>query len=139
VQRFWRSLAVWPGRAVPAVLYAVLVFGGSVVNPPSTGITLAGPLGLVGADKWFHAAIYAVLVVLVAYALWARTPRVILIAVAVASLYGAGIEVVQSMLPFRSFETLDMLANAVGALLAGVVLWVLSSRIERKFEKSVRS
>jgi VanZ family protein len=45
--------------------------------------------------------------------------------------YGAGIEVVQSFLPFRSFDPLDALANTLGALLIGIVLWILSRRAER--------
>ncbi|WP_379813707.1 VanZ family protein [Halorientalis brevis] len=139
MQSPWRSLTAWPGRTGPAVLYAVIVFGGSVVPPPSSGISPAGPFGLVGADKWLHAATYAAFVVLVVYALWTVTPRLLVVAVVVASAYGAGLEVVQSFLPLRSFDLLDMLANVLGALLAGVVLWVLSRRSALPWEKRIRS
>ena len=139
MQSIWRSLTDWPGRAVPAVVYVFIVFGGSVVTPPGSGLTPTGPFGLVGADKWLHAATYAALVVLVAYAMWTITPRLLVVAITLAAVYGAGLEVVQSFLPLRSFDLLDMLANALGALLAGVVLWVLSRRSELPWEKKIRS
>lgn len=139
VQPSWRSLTDWPGRAVPAVLYAAVVFAASVADPPSGGLPLAGPFGLVGVDKWIHVGTYAALAVLVAYALWTTTSRRLIAAVVVASAYGLGIEVVQSVLPLRAFELLDVLANTLGALLAAVVLWVLSHRTALVGEKETRS
>jgi VanZ family protein len=118
-------------RAVPAVCYAVVVLVASVVDPPAGGSVSTGPLGLVGFDKWLHGLGYAVFAALLAYALWATTTRRLAVAVAAATAYGAGIEVVQSFLPFRSFDPLDALANTLGALLIGIVLWILSRRAER--------
>ena len=121
-------LSAWPWRAGPAVAYVVLVFVASVADPPSGGLAPAGPLGLVGVDKWVHALTYAVLVVLVAHGLRATTRRLLAVAVLVAVGYGTGIEVVQSALPWRSFGTLDVLANATGAVLAGVLVRAVSGR-----------
>lgn len=45
-----------------------------------------------------------------------------------ASLMGVAVEGVQYLLPWRSFELLDMLANSTGALL-GVLLLALSRRV----------
>ncbi|SEO41648.1 VanZ like family protein [Halorientalis persicus] len=108
-------------RAVPAVCYAVIVLGASVVEPPAGGLTPTGPLGLVGVDKWVHAVGYATLAVLLAYALRATTTRRLVVVAALAIAYGAGIEVVQSFLPFRAFSLADALANAVGVSLVVIV------------------
>jgi VanZ family protein len=126
VQSIRHSLREWPGRTVPAIVYAGIVFAASVVNPPSGGQPAVGPLGLVGADKWVHAIAYAVLTVLLAYALWATTFRLLVVVAVVASVYGLGIELVQSALPFRTFDRLDAAANTLGVLVAGLVLWVVS-------------
>ncbi|RXK47488.1 VanZ family protein [Halorientalis pallida] len=119
-----------PARAVPVIVYAAVVLVASVADPPAGGLTPAGPLGLVGVDKWLHAVGYATLTLLVAYALSGATKRWPAVAVAVAAIYGAGIEVVQSVLPFRSFDVLDVLANTLGALLVGIVVSVVSRRSE---------
>lgn len=132
VQSVPRPLSEWPGRAVPALVCAVVVFGASVVNPPSSGLTPTGPLGLVGVDKWLHVGGYAVLASVVGYALWVRAARPLVLAVVIVSVYGAGLEGVQSLLPLRSFDLLDMLANALGACLAALVLSTVSSWLEHR-------
>lgn len=126
MQSLRHSLGEWPGRAVPAIVYAGIVFAASVVNPPSGGVPAVGPLGLVGADKWVHATAYAVLTVFLAYALRATTFRLLVAVAVVASVYGVGIELVQSTLPFRTFDRLDAAANTLGVLVAGVSLRVTS-------------
>jgi VanZ family protein len=123
--------ATRPVRAVPAACYAVVVLVASVVDPPAGGLTPTGPLGLVGIDKWFHVGGYATLAALLSYALWATTGRRHAVAVGLAITYGAGIEVVQSFLPYRAFGVGDLLANAVGAGLAGLALWLASRRRAR--------
>ncbi|WP_254536060.1 VanZ family protein [Halomarina litorea] len=119
----------------PLVRYGLvgLVAGGillaSVVDPPSTGPTPLGPLGLLPLDKWLHALGYGGLTGALAYAMVPRTvpgdgrpERTVLaglaVAVAVAAGYGFGIELVQGMLPARSFDVADAAANGTGALLA---------------------
>lgn len=108
---------------MPALLYAVVVVGASVINPPSGSLAPTGPLGLVGVDKWIHGVTYATFVALLCYALWTATSRPLPVAVVVAIVYGAGVEIVQSFVPLRAFSLLDVLANAIGAVLSGLVLW----------------
>ncbi|MFC7045593.1 VanZ family protein [Halobacteriaceae archaeon GCM10025711] len=105
------------------VAYAAYLFVASVVDPPSNALSPAGPLGLVGLDKWLHAVAYAGLAFAVAYAILAHTPRDYLVVVLAAVAFGAGIEVVQYGLPERAFDVADMAANAVGAVLATACWW----------------
>ncbi|WP_424017735.1 VanZ family protein [Halorientalis pallida] len=128
----WSSAIGVPGsgRAVPAVAYAAVLLVASVVAPPAGGLAPTGPLGFVGVDKWLHAVGYATLTLLVAYALRATTGRRVALAVALAVAYGGGIEVVQSFLPVRSFDLLDVLANTLGALLVGIALSLVSRRAD---------
>ncbi|SDZ89302.1 VanZ like family protein [Haloplanus vescus] len=107
------------------VAVAALVFAASVVRPSGAASTLPGASGLVSATGWLHAVAYATLAVLVANALRGdgRPDWVALGAgFALATAYGAGIELVQSTLAYRAFETADLLVNTVAAALS-VVLW----------------
>ena len=117
-------------RTAAFAAVAAIVFVASVVDPGTTGTATAraGPLGLVGFDKWVHGAAYATLALLGASALAARPSTrgrdgwsLVLVVVGVAA-FGAGVEVVQSTLPVRSFDVLDVAANATGALV-GVGAW----------------
>ena len=73
-------------------------------------------------DKLVHAAMYGTLMALHARtrprALWGR------VALALAA-YGAVIEVLQGLTPYRSASLLDALANAAGI---SIMLWVLALR-----------
>jgi VanZ family protein len=94
--------------------------GSSLPNVPSP------PGGL--TDKEVHAALYAGLAAVLLRALaggsWRRlTLGRALEAAAVATLYGVVDEFHQRLVPGRSFETMDMIADAAGAALASVVLW----------------
>jgi VanZ family protein len=104
---------------VTAVLTAILV--ASVVRPPGAGRPVTGPFGLFPLSTWLHGVAYAGLAVVLAYALQCR-PRpnwwILAVAVVLATAYGVGIELLQSTLAYRSFETGDILANAVAAALA---------------------
>ena len=109
-------------------LAVVAVAGGilyaSVLDPPASGLTPLGPLGLVGMDKWLHALAYAGLAGTLAVALAPRTPtsRVVVLAGLLSVGYGVGIEFVQAPLPERSFSLADVAADAVGAAL-GLLGW----------------
>ncbi|WP_435359483.1 VanZ family protein [Haloarchaeobius sp. DFWS5] len=118
---------------VVAVL-ALTVFVASVITPPGTGsagdsvTSGTGPLGLVGADKWFHATGYATLAVVAATAKkpeswWGHAT--ILVAVAA---FGGSIEVVQLFLPARAFDLTDAAVNTVGAAL-GLGCWLAYARL----------
>jgi VanZ family protein len=124
-----QALKQRPRRTLVVVGYALLVFVASVVNPPGGGQEMAttGPFGLVGADKWLHAIGYTVLTAGLASVFDARTRRLLLVSAVIAVVYGAGIEIVQGFLPYRSLSIADFGANAVGAAL-GVAVWAAVCR-----------
>lgn len=116
----------------------VVVFVGSVLPLPTggdAGVALAGPFG-VGADKVVHAVSYAVIagLAVVGLAVWGTRQRgsrasvglagLVAVVLAVAA-FGAGVEVVQSVVPGRTASGADAVANAVGAVVgvAAVVGW----------------
>jgi VanZ family protein len=104
---------------VTAVLTAILV--ASIVRPPGAGRVVTGPFGVLPLSTWLHGVAYAGLAVVLAYALGSN-PRpnwqILVVVFAFATAYGAGIELIQSTLAYRSFETGDILVNAVAAALA---------------------
>ncbi|WP_224268114.1 VanZ family protein [Haloprofundus salinisoli] len=111
-------------RWAAVVVVAGGVFVASVVTPPSDGVPALGPFGLVGADKWLHAAAYAVVAGTLSHALSTRVQRASLGGFVGGSVYGLGIELVQGLVPARQFDLLDAVANGVGAAL-GAGLWVV--------------
>ncbi|WP_411965370.1 VanZ family protein [Haloferax sp. YSMS24] len=123
------TLREHPRRTLVVLGYALAVFVASVVPTPPGGLTPTGPFGVVGLDKWVHAVGYAVLGFGCASALQARQAREMGIAVAAAGLFGATIELVQALVPYRSFSLLDMGANVLGAFV-GVVLWYAVTRLQ---------
>ncbi|WP_435196271.1 VanZ family protein [Natronomonas sp. EA1] len=113
-------------RSALAVAVALAIAVASVVTPPASGapdLVLGLPL-----DKWLHAVGYAVLAFAIGFARLARDPRALALAWLLAAAYGLGIEGVQAFLPARSFDPLDMVANAVGAGIGTVVWWVVARR-----------
>jgi VanZ family protein len=105
----------------PVLCYMAAIFGtSSLSHVPSP------PAGL--TDKHVHALLYAGLagVTLRASAggSWRRvTLRASLGASLIATAFGVFDECHQLFVPGRSFEILDMVANAIGALLASGTLW----------------
>ena len=117
-------------RWVAVLLVGAIIGVASVVSAPG-GVGSAGPLGVVGADKWFHAAGYAALALALAAALDGRDRiRTAATAAAVAVAYGAAIELVQGPLPTRAYDPIDLAANAVGAIVAALGWWALNRRCE---------
>lgn len=124
-------------RAVPPatllVVASLALLVGSLIPfpaPDAGGVVLAGPFG-VGADKWVHAAGYAVVAGLAAATRGPRRGLLALVAViAVVAAVGVGVEVVQSVVPGRTTSTADAVANTVGAAV-GVVCWRLFVSIRR--------
>ena len=112
---------------VVAVLVTLLV--ASVVRPPATP-PARDPFGLVPLSTWLHAIGYAGLAFVLAYALQ-TSPRpdwqILCVVFAFATAYGAGIEVIQSTLAYRTFAVGDILVNAGGAAVA-VTGWKLLVR-----------
>jgi hypothetical protein len=121
------------------VVVAAVVFLGSVFPLPTTGagtaVDVSGPLG-VGADKVVHAASYAVIAGVAAWGARVRGAEyglvgLVAIVVLVAA-FGAGVEVVQSVVPGRTASGGDAVANTVGAVVGVAVVlgwWVLVRRV----------
>lgn len=102
--------------AAAAVAYAGLIYWLSSRPDPFPFV----PRGLLSHDKLVHAVAYAVLGILVALALsgprLAGGRRLLLAAVAVASLYGATDEWHQARVPNRQADAADWVADTAGAL-----------------------
>jgi len=88
---------------------------------PSTGQVVRGPLGVVGADKYLHAIGFGGFALVLAYALARWDPTVAAVAVLVGTVaFGLAIELLQLPLAHRSFDWLDLVADAVGATVVTV-------------------
>ena len=80
-------------------------------------------------DKLVHLVLYGVLGGLILQAVWAaeRPVRSILLATLLASVFGVVDELHQTLIPGRSAEALDWLADSIGgmtgALVAVVIRW----------------
>lgn len=90
-------------------------------------------------DKLQHLIAYALLALLLAQALagrWLRFPTTgqAIVAVLIASLYGASDEFHQSFVPTRHPEFGDWIADTAGALLA-LLGWALLRRINTRSEQ----
>jgi VanZ family protein len=80
------------------------------------------------ADKLAHVVLYAGLSTLVIRALTEAgalvvTARVAVVAAVVSTLYGVSDELHQSFVPTRQADALDLIADAIGASVAGGVLF----------------
>ncbi|MFC4357584.1 VanZ family protein [Halobium salinum] len=123
-----------PGRRLrwtAVLVVAVAILAASVAPPgPDTGEPFV-LLGVAG-DKWLHAAAYAGLAATAGWAVFLDrpVPRALVLAVCLSAGYGVAMEVVQAPLPARQFDVADMLANAVGAVVAAVGMWVLVGTVE---------
>ncbi|AFK18208.1 antibiotic resistance protein VanZ [Haloferax mediterranei ATCC 33500] len=122
------KLRTHPQRTLAVFAYVAVVLIASVISTPAGGLSPIGPLGLVGLDKWLHAVGYAGLGFALAFAVRAIRLREVGGAIAVAGLYGLCIEFVQAGLPYRTFSVMDMGANVLGAMLGGVLWYVVVHR-----------
>jgi VanZ family protein len=113
-----------PWRALPALLYAAGIFYGGVID--------LGPLpsvSFVATDKLLHALAFAGLAVLALFGLSSGSlRRRQVVAVCLSTGAGGLLELIQLALPYRSGDWLDLLADAVGALVGAASLgWVSGS------------
>ncbi|WP_336337674.1 VanZ family protein [Haloarcula brevis] len=115
----------WSGRRryLPAVGFALLLLGTSLLPVPEGASEQVPALFGIALDKWVHALSYGVLTALLAWARRARSVPLVAALAAVAVCYGAGIELLQGLVPSRGLSGADLLANGIGAVLAGV-LWL---------------
>jgi VanZ family protein len=93
---------------------ALCVVAASLVSPS----VLSMPVAV--SDKLYHAVAYFVLTLVALYIFDDEQPLVV--AVGVVAL-GAGVEVAQSFVPYRTASLLDAVANAVGVAIALGVTW----------------
>ena len=102
---------------------AAIFYAQSMAHPPQP------PGGL--TDKHEHFFFYGVLAVLALRAFtnaqWRRVGAATALgAIVFSSLYGVVNEVHQRFVPGRSYEVVDMIANAIGASVAVVLVWAWS-------------
>jgi len=109
-------------RAAIATAWAVAVLVTSLQPASGGGLPPTGPFGLLGSDRWVHAAGYGVLTALVAWATVPTTARRYLGAFGVVSGYGCLVELLQVPLATRTGDPVDALANAAGTV-AVLVAW----------------
>jgi VanZ family protein len=120
VKALLRAGLLWPARyavdVTLALLYVALLLGAGMIPLKS----LPDP-GFVPADKFWHLLAFGGLALLSFRALRHREPRVRRAnasAAAFSIAVGGLLEVLQSFSSYRSAELLDLLADALGALLA---------------------
>lgn len=116
-------------RWLPALALALVLLVASLVPLAQNGGAVPVLLG-VALDKWAHAVGYGAFTVALASGRRAGTRSAVAVLVAVAIAYGAGIETLQGLLASRSTSVADLLANGVGAVVAGAV-WHRSRRSNR--------
>lgn len=107
----------------PAVIGTAILVASLLPLPRDDAVPPVVPFGI---DTWIHAISYAVFAASLLGATRAEEPRGsglrgILIVATVAVALGTGVEVVQTVIPGRTFEVADVVANAVGVLLGLVV------------------
>lgn len=115
-----RRLRAW----LPALLWAATIF--VLSSLPGSAYP---PTGLVHADKLAHVAVYALLGGLCAHGLargWTRgadagVATIVLLAVALATLYGVSDELHQRFVPGRNPDWRDVVADGAGAFLGAYV------------------
>jgi VanZ family protein len=116
------SRAPFSWRGLLALVYTLALFYGGVID--------IGPLPKIphlATDKLLHALAFAGLSALVFFALTdVKARRRQIVAACVSTAAGALLELVQSALPYRSADLLDLLADAVGAVLGALSMaWCL--------------
>jgi VanZ family protein len=81
-------------------------------------------------DKVMHALVYGVLTYLLFVAISYKSTKnnLLIFAITLCILYGFIIELIQKVLPTRTFDMYDMLANTIGCLLAGGLILLISGR-----------
>lgn len=117
-----------PVRFFPLASSAVLVAIWILSFLPGYGIP-----NVPGGDKWHHALAY--FVCMFCWGHWYTPPAQRLKLAIIFILMGALIEVLQGLTDYRSFEWLDMLADAAGVTVAWLVVTVQLS-IRRRARSS---
>lgn len=115
---------------LPAILWAATIFVISAM-PPLVPAEKKKPL-FIPTDKLAHVVAYALLGGLALFALRRahnmRLPKAVLLAILLASAYGASDEWHQSFVPNRQAAVDDWVADVTGAVLVGLVWYCYESR-----------
>jgi VanZ family protein len=112
-------------NVVPSILYVVAVFyGGSIAQDPTADMQL------LPFDKIVHFFGFAGMQLTMVRAVRYELPRLryaqqLVFACLISSGLGAALEVYQSMLPDRTPDVVDWLADTAGAITAAVGQWLL--------------
>lgn len=108
--------------------WAALIF--ALTSVPGSAVP---DVGGDSTDKLVHLLLYGVLGGFILPAVWAaeHPVRSVLLATVLASLFGVVDELHQSLIPGRSAEMLDWLADAIGGLTGALVAVVVRWRSER--------
>ena len=108
-------------RYASAGCLGAVILAASVTKPDdSVRWTLFG----VNSTVYLHLLAYAGFAGTIGYALGSTDRLALFIAIAVSTLYGGGIELLQSAIPYRTMALWDALVNAFGATI-GAILWEL--------------
>lgn len=102
--------------------FALAVVVASMIHAPADPFAKLGPLGLFGVDKWIHVGSYALLAFLGAFVVLTRSVAVLVGIALLTTVFGAGVELLQGTIEWRTMEFADVVANALGAVIA-VALW----------------
>ncbi len=105
------------------IAVALAILAASLL-PGSTSSAAGGAVGPVGVDKLLHAVGYAVLAAVVLAALRRPTGREVLAVVVLVTAFGGAVEILQAPVPGRSVSVLDLVADAVGAVLGAAGWWL---------------
>jgi VanZ family protein len=112
----WKAL-------LPAMIWWVVLTYCSVTTVPQLP-----KFSLFTADKLIHFGIYGLLNLFILggfrKAGRALNPQIVLLSTVFCIIWGVLIECFQGLLPHRTFEFDDMLANAIGSILAVPSYWI---------------
>lgn len=117
------------------LLWLLIVLILSVIPIAETDV---GPKGI---DKFIHFMIYGITASLFWEFLYDKIGghRIIgIISVVAASLYGLLIEMIQSLLPYRSFSISDIIANFLGAVISVTILNIRPLRQNNRMRLPLR-
>jgi VanZ family protein len=106
-------------RHLPAVAVALALLVASLLPVPESASDRVPTLLGLALDKWVHALGYAALAGTLSWARDVRTAGSALLLVVLVTAYGGGIELLQGLVPSRGTSGADLVANAVGAAVAG--------------------
>jgi hypothetical protein len=102
-----------------AILWALIIFG--LCSTPGRFIPTTSWLELLSFDKWVHASIFFILVILfvLAITIHKQNPKLVYLAILSSIAYGGLLEIMQAkVFSERSGDWLDFIANSFGCLMA---------------------